>query len=89
MTGNKTTMNYIEELNPGDTFDYQSNKYILTTDFKKNNSKLAINLASGFFRWFAASDIIDACQVYFIDAENNILPIKQDKKSNETHTNIS
>lgn len=89
MIGTKIMMNYIEELIPGNIFDYQNNKFILTTDFKKNNSKLAINLINGSPKWFNSSDIISRTQVYYLDSDNNIIPLTKDSSSNETHINIS
>jgi hypothetical protein len=35
---------YLEELKPGDTFENENNKYILTIDYKKDGSKSCINL---------------------------------------------
>jgi ACT domain-containing protein len=81
-------MNYIEELSRGDTFKYEDKIFVLTTDFKKNNSRLAICLADGSQRWLESSSIISKVSVYILDTDNNIVPIKQDK-SNETHPNIS
>lgn len=80
MIGNKNMMNYIEELIPGDIFEINNNKFILTTDFKKNNYKLAINLTTGASHWFSASDVINKIQVYYLDMDNNIIPLKKDKK---------
>lgn len=89
MIGTKIMMNYIEELISGDIFDYQNNKFILTTDFKKNNSRLAINLMNGSPKWFVSSDIINKTQVYYLDSDNNIIPLKKDISPNEAHNNIS
>ena len=81
-------MNYIEELVNGETFAYKEDKFILTTDFKKNGSRLCTNLVDGSQRWFKSSEIIDKTPVYYIDNDNNIVNLKKDI-TNEKNTNIS
>lgn len=74
-------MNYIEELINGDTFIYKEDKFIATTDFKKNGSRLCINLVDGSQRWLSASEIINKVPVYYIDNDNNIIALKKDSEN--------
>lgn len=74
-------MNYIEELINGDTFIYKDDKFIITSDFKKNGSRLCINLVDGSHRWLESSEIINKLPVYYIDTDNNIIALKQDSKN--------
>lgn len=80
-------MNYIEELASGETFCIGEEKFIVTTDFKKNGSRLCINLDDGSHRWLKSSEIINKMPVYYIDNENNILPLR--KLKNEQNISIS
>lgn len=81
-------MNYIEELKCGDTFSYKEEKFVVTTDFKKNGSRLCTNLADGTQRWLEPSEIIGKFSVYYIDNDNNIIPLKKDS-DDEKNINIS
>lgn len=74
-------MKYIEEINPGDCFELNGHLYILTTDFKKNNYRLAISLVSGVACWFKSDSIISTHDIYVIDKANNIIPIKSNVKT--------
>lgn len=76
-------MKYIEELTPGDTFTLNSSIYIVTIDFRKNGSKLCIDLQTGSPRWIDASEIVDFNPIYILDASNNIIPIKNTPKQHE------
>lgn len=76
----KITMNYIEELVNGDTFLIKEERFIASTDFKKNGSRLCISLDDGSHRWFGPSEIINKISVYYIDNDNNIVPIKEHKQ---------
>ena len=51
-------MKYIEELNSGDVFNLGNKLYILTSDFRKNGCKMAINLIDGFPSWFNPDTVI-------------------------------
>ena len=73
-------MKYIEELNSGDCFNYDNKSYLITSDFKKDNSKLCINLESGFPKWFLPEIIVKKIEIYTLDESNNIVPIKETKK---------
>ncbi len=73
-------MKYIEELIAGDSFIYNNKYYILTSDFKGNGQKLAYSLDEGFAKWFDATNIVEKISLYTLDNQNNILPIKEQKK---------
>ncbi len=80
-------MKYIEELNNGDIFAVDQHTFLLTSDFKKNGSKLAYSLKNGNPKWFEASDIVDAVQIYTMDEKNTIIPIKETQKHEHTTKN--
>lgn len=69
-------MKYIEELIPGNTFTKDNKLFILTTDFKKNNAKLAYCLSDGCPFWFNPSEVVLSTPIYHIDEKNNVVPIK-------------
>lgn len=76
---------YIEELNNGDSFVLDSICYVLTTDFKKNGQRLAISLIDGSTRWFESSTIAENNQLYYMDKDNNIIPLKPTEKLDATN----
>lgn len=69
-------MKYIEELSYGDSFSYQDQLYILTSDFKKDGSKLCIKLDTGLPFWLNSNTIVDITPIYRLDTDNNIVAIK-------------
>ena len=71
---------YIEELICGDAFLVDNEHYVLTRDFKKNGSKLAIGLKDGISRWFESDKMVENSQLYIMDRDNNIIPIKPTAK---------
>jgi len=71
---------YIEELSNGDAFKFESEYFLLTSDFKKNGNRLGISLNEGFSRWFEGNLIIAPIQLYTMDIDNNIIPLKPTKK---------
>jgi len=73
---------YIEELNNGDSFTIDSIIYILTTDFKRSGERSAVSTKDGRCRWFGPSQIVNTCQLYSMDKDNNIIPIKISEKPN-------
>lgn len=77
---------YIEELNNGDCFEYADNRFILSCDYKKDLSRLAINLFDGNPKWFKSNDIIVKIQIFTMDKDNNIIAIKETKKDDHTKT---
>lgn len=73
-------MKFLEELLCGNTFLLNSNAYILTTDFKKNGSRLCVCLKDGSTRWLEGNTVIEAIQIYRLDKENNIIPFQETPK---------
>lgn len=72
---------YIEEMHNGDCFAVDEVYYVLTTDFKKNGHRLAVSVKDGFLRWFDSSKMVEELQLYTMDKDNNIIPIKPTKKT--------
>lgn len=70
---------FIEELVAGDTFDLDGQKFIITSDFKKNGDRLCIDLSSGNSRWFKPDLHIAHISLYAMDNNNNFHPIKEIK----------
>jgi hypothetical protein len=68
-------MKYLEECKHGDRFTYNNGHFILTTDFKKNGDRLAINLHSGSLVWINSQAIVEGLSVFTIDKDNNIIPL--------------
>jgi hypothetical protein len=73
-------MKYIEELTNGDAFSYNNLFFLLTADFKKDNSKLCYNIVDGSCQWFSPTEIVESMQLFYIDKDNNIKPIKETPK---------
>ena len=71
---------YIEELSIGDCFQHNNAVYIITTDFKKNGSRLCCDLMSGSLIWLNPTDIVNIKDIYYLDVDNNMCPIKERKK---------
>jgi len=74
-------MKYIEEINPGDCFELNSKFYVLTRDFKKNGERLCIGLFDGFSNWIKQDTIVNLADLFTMDKDNNILAIKERKKT--------
>lgn len=74
-------MKYIEEIVPGDAFSHSNSLYLLTIDFKKDGSRLAYNVSNGYPKWFSADTIIDTTNLYTLDKNNTILPVKETPKN--------
>jgi hypothetical protein len=72
---------YIEELSHGDCFQYDNKKYILSCDYKKDFSRLVINLFNGTPKWFKSDDIIVKIQIFTMDKDNCIIAIKETMKN--------
>lgn len=73
-------MKYIEEIHNGECFTVDNKHYLLTTDFKSNGYRLAYCLEDGCAKWIKNTDIVDPIQVYRLDKDNNIIPLKETKK---------
>lgn len=70
-------MKYIEELSSGDCFEYESKKFLLTSDFRKNGFRLAYSLTDGFSSWMSSQTMVDILPIYCLDKDNNITPVKE------------
>lgn len=81
-------MKYAEELSAGDCFLYNNSKYLLTSDFRKNGSRLAYSVTNGFSLWIESNAMVDLLPIYYLDKDNNIIPIKPIKKD-ESLSHIS
>lgn len=75
-------MKYVEELECGDTFLYQNQIYLLTSDFKSNGSRLCYSLKNGQSLWLKNDTMIDHNPVYLLDSENTIIAVKNTKNQN-------
>lgn len=73
-------MKYIEELSVGECFLYKNTVYILTTDFKNNGDKRCVNLSDGSNKWLSSQEIVNTTQIYTLDNNNNIIPVKPTAK---------
>jgi len=74
-------MKYIEELFPGQCFEFQKNYFLLTQDFKKNGERLCVRLDNGTSNWLKADYIVNATDLFTMDKDSNIIAIKERKKS--------
>lgn len=71
---------YIEELENGDCFEWSDSKFIVSCDFKSDGSRLCFNINNGTPKWFKANDTISKIQIFVMDKDNCIIPIKETKK---------
>jgi len=78
-------MKYLEEIDIGECFCFDKKIYILTEDFKKNGDKKCVNLKDGNQRWISSSSIIEVVDIYTLDKDSTISPIRERK--NEYKTN--
>jgi hypothetical protein len=69
-------MKYLEELKSGDCFVYKEQNFLLTSDFKRDGSRLCYSLVSGYPKWLSGQDIVEPLSIYSLDKDNNIIPIK-------------
>ena len=81
-------MKYLEELSHGECFRLNNELFILTSDFRNNDTKLCYSLSSGFPKWLKNDSMIDVCPIYTLSPENNVLPIKEYKSDAQTINNI-
>jgi hypothetical protein len=76
-------MKYLEELNAGDLFLWNNDKFILTTDFKQSkedkSKKMAINIQNGSVQWIIEDAIIEDLDLYYRDKDANIVALKERK----------
>lgn len=76
-------MKFLEELAGGDCFEYNSNYYILSKDFKANGDMMCIGMFNGFTKWLASNSIVNHIELLTTDEEKNIIAIKKREKINE------
>lgn len=69
-------MKYLEELGAGDSFSYQNQTWLLTTDFKSNGQRLCYSLITGFPNWINSQTIVETCPIFILDKDNNTIPLK-------------
>lgn len=73
-------MKYLEELPFGTCFSYQNELFILTQDFTTDKNK-CVNLNNGSVRWMKKQSTVEIIELYRLDHENNISPIKNESKT--------
>lgn len=78
-------MKYLEEINAGDCFVFESKSYILTIDFKKNGDRLSYRLDNGNPIWLKGNALVTINPIYHLDIDNNIIPIKTETKTDVAH----
>jgi hypothetical protein len=69
-------MKYIEELKSGDTFSFNDQFFLLSSDFKKDGKRSAISFENGFAQWFRSDEIVNETPIFYLDENNNTIPIK-------------
>lgn len=70
-------MNYIEEIKPGQAFNKDNHIFVLTTDYKKDGSRLAVSAEQGDLRWFKPNEIVNTAPIFKLDEDNNVIAINQ------------
>jgi hypothetical protein len=73
-------MKYIEELEIGEAFLFENQRYINTADFKKNGSRLAVNIKTGNNRWLKRDDMVESIDIYFLDESSNFVAVTERPK---------
>lgn len=73
-------MKYLEELLVGEAFIFKDNYYINTQDFKKDKSRLALNIKTGIGVWLSHESMVESIDLFSIDKDNNFIPIKEREK---------
>jgi hypothetical protein len=81
-------MKYVEELNSGDAFVVKDQSFVLTSDFKNNGARKAINLNDGMCKWFDANCMCEFIDLFMLDKNNNIIKIKTSDDKSKENTNI-
>jgi len=74
---------YLEELGTGDSFSIENDIYILTSDFKNNGDRMAINIRTGLIRWLKEAQIVEIIDLY-LTSDGNFTPLKIREK-NDTY----
>lgn len=75
---------FIEELEAGDSFEFNDGKFLITSDFKKNGDRLCVNISDGSFRWFSPNHHVTNNYLYTMDNNNNFYPIRETKSDAST-----
>lgn len=75
-------MKYIEELFIGEFFSLNGEFFVNTQDFKKDKSKLAINLKTGIGRWLPHDSMVESIDLFTLDKDNNFVSIREREKVN-------
>lgn len=79
---------YVEELFPGDSFSINNEIHILTHDFKKDSSRLAIAIHSGISKWFKPETIVKKTDLYIINQDNHFVKIENVNTNNNEDKNV-
>jgi hypothetical protein len=74
---------YIEELSPSDCFVHKKGHFLLTQDYKKNSSRLAISLTDGCSRWFDPATIVERIYLYTFNEDGHLVSIKNEYNTEE------
>jgi hypothetical protein len=72
-------MEYLEELDPGNSFSYRDTYYILSSDFKKNGSRMCLSIKDGSVSWLSGSTIVDIIPLCYLNESNTIIPLRETK----------
>jgi hypothetical protein len=70
-------LKYIEELSTGETFKYNDQFWLLTSDFKSSGKRLCHNMQNGNAKWFDGNEMVEFVPLYSLDKDNNIIPIRK------------
>jgi hypothetical protein len=79
-------MQYIEELNNGDYFEFGGELFLLTCEQKKPNHRLAYDLKNGTPRWMPPDTMVNSVVLLSIDNNNNLFKLKEDKDNINANT---
>ena len=75
-------MKYLEEINIGDCFTLNEAYFIVTSDFKKDGKRLCIDLKTGFGKWLESEESVKEIDIFTLDLNSNIVPIRERKADN-------
>lgn len=75
-------MKYVEELFIGEFFSWNHEFFVNTQDFKKDGSRLAINLKTGIGKWVSHDTMIESIDLFVLDKDNNFISIREREKIN-------
>lgn len=72
-------MKYLEELEPGMLFSFNSQYWILTSDFKNNGSRMCVSVTNGFPSWISSNSSVEQIDGYFLDNTNNLVRLRHNE----------